>query len=996
MLAVRDLPASPVAPDSPRGAFQPNSKPMVTRSLRSVFRIVPLRGFTVLIALFSAGFAQAAVKLANLDTAAIGSATVSAVNYKAQPFRTTASGPFEVTLVTLRMGAGSNGAGQFFLAIYSGATAPVSLVPNGLLSGSDNPVAAGTHTYTATGLTLDPNTTYWLVAGVRAGAGSYRWSIAANATYQTAEWAGVGQFGFSTTAGSAWSVEASSSPYQFSISNTAVGTFAFAGADDFNDNDLGAIGTGNRWRFQAQLAGNAGVFANRGGVLDFTAATAPPGIATRVLGWITPSSSGGSFGFDWVATLNVRNSALPSAGFTMAGFEVYSLYSDATGAVGSNAYYGVYLHNAAGNPATRVQAERGVWNPAAGDFVRSAVTTPLPSPGQRTAVLRLQWTAATRTLVAGYSADGRDFTTVRTFSVGGADAGRGAPWVGGFGLEIVGVTDRTAVAAGAMTYDDLVVTSSVPPAIYTQPAALTVAAGQSATLSVEVAGSRPLAYQWFKNDAAVAGATGASLRLLGAAVADAGVYRVTVSNSFGTVASASAALTVTTPLTITAQPQGATVAEGAGATFAVTAVTTPPAPIAYQWRRNGINVPGATGATLAVNPVTSASFGTYSVLLTSPLGSLESAPARLLPANVAAVPPAITQQPRGVTVNAGATVVLSVAATGTPAPGYVWKLNGTALPGATAATLVVTDTRAADSGVYTVTVANTAGEVTSDSAIVTVGEGFSRQLNISTRGFAGADADTLIPAFVIAGSNPKRLLIRAAGPALAALGVGGTLADPQLALVSNGTQVLTNDNWSADAANANAVRTAGAAVGAFPFADGSRDAAVVVTLPPGSGSILVTGVGGATGEAIVEVYDLDEADPVRSRLVNISTRARVPAGGNPLISGFVVQGAMSKAVLIRATGPALAAFGVAGALAQPRLTVFNEAGQAIAANTGWESGGIANAIIGASGSVGAFPLARGSADSAVLTVLPPGNYTAQVAGADGTGGVSLVEVYELP
>jgi hypothetical protein len=155
-------------------------------------------------------------------------------------------------------------------------------------------------------------------------------------------------------------------------------------------------------------------------------------------------------------------------------------------------------------------------------------------------------------------------------------------------------------------------------------------------------------------------------------------------------------------------------------------------------------------------------------------------------------------------------------------------------------------------------------------------------------------------------------------------------------------------------------------------------------------------VGGTTGKAIVEAYDLDAADPDKSRLVNLATRALVQAGAGPLISGFVVQGAVAKAVLIRATGPALAGFGVTGTLALPKLTVFDSTSTPIAENTGWESSGISDQIIAASQSVGAFALTRGTADSVVLAVLPPGSYTAQVIGADGGSGVTLVEVYELP
>lgn len=938
--------------------------------------------------------ASAAVKLSNLATPSFGAATVSAANFKAQPFRTTAIGPFEITALTLKMALGSDGGGQFTVGIYSGESAPATLVPNGRLIGESNPLAAGDYTYTAAGLTLDPNTTYWIVASVTAGTGSYRWAIAATATYQVAEWAKAEQFGQSFNQGSSWGVQASTFPYYFSISNSTSGAQTLNGSDDFNDNDLGAIGVNNRWRFNNVLGGTGTTaFTNRNGYLDFTAG-ATGGINTRTLGWISPSSSGGAYGFDWVATVTVRNAALATQGFTLAGIEIYKLFAASPETITDNAYYGIYLSNAPGNATTRVQAEWGAWNPSAQDFNRSPSFANL-APGQRAAVLRLKWTAATRVLAVSYSSNGgQSFTTLRTFAVAGAEGALGAPFSNGFGLQLVGVSDRTAVTASDITYDDMVVTSAVAPSVNTDPVAQTVIAGQAAAFGADVSGSRPLTYQWFRNDVAIAGATSPALRLPSTTAADSGAYKLTATNSLGTVTSAAATLTVNTPLTITTQPRDTSASTGQSASFTVAATAT--GALTYQWRRDGVNLAGATAATLTVNPITAASYGTYSVLVSSAAGSLESVSAQLLSTSVPATVPTITQQPRGVTINAGTTLVLSVAATGVPAPTYQWSANGATLPGATAPTLVLTNAQAADSGVYTVTVSTLLGRITSEAAVVSVGDGFSRQLNISTRGFAGTGADTLIPAFVIAGPNPKRLLIRAAGPALAAFGVGGTIADPQIAVVSNGTQLLTNDNWSADAANAAAVRAAATSVGAFPFADGSRDAAVVVTLPPGSGSILVTGVGGATGEAIVEVYDLDTADATRSRLVNLSTRAFVPATGSPLISGFVVQGLVAKAVLIRATGPALAGFGLPGTLAQPKLTIFNNDGVALATNAGWESSGIANAIIAASTSVGAFPLTRGTADSVVLAVLPPGNYTAQIVGADGTGGVALVEVYELP
>ena len=363
--------------------------------------------------------------------------------------------------------------------------------------------------------------------------------------------------------------------------------------------------------------------------------------------------------------------------------------------------------------------------------------------------------------------------------------------------------------------------------------------------------------------------------------------------------------------------------------------------------------------------------------------------------------PVITAQPVSVSVLSGSTAVFSVMATNSPTS-YQWRRNGVSVPnttpGANGATLLLPAATADRAGAYTVVVTNGAGSVTSNSATLTVvaNSGFGRLLSVSTRGYVGTEGDILIPGFVIAGNGAKRLLIRAAGPALSQFSVTGVLADPQLAVFKDSTQLFINDNWSADAANAAAVTSAGTSVGAFALAGGSKDAALVTSLDPGTYTIHVSGVGNTTGTAIVEVYDLDVADANKSRLVNLATRALVQAGAGPLISGFVVQGAVAKAVLIRATGPALAGFGVTGTLALPKLTVFDSTSSPIAENTGWESSGISDQIIAASQRVGAFALTRGTADSVVLSVLPPGGYTAQVNGADGGSGVTLVEVYELP
>ncbi len=128
-------------------------------------------------------------------------------------------------------------------------------------------------------------------------------------------------------------------------------------------------------------------------------------------------------------------------------------------------------------------------------------------------------------------------------------------------------------------------------------------------------------------------------------------------------------------------------------------------------------------------------------------------------------------------------------------------------------------------------------------------------VNLSTRAFAGTGANSLIAGVVVGGSTPKRLLIRAAGPALTQFGVVGVLVSPQLTLYSGATAVATNTGWSSSP-DAAAISAATASVGAFAYAAGSTDSALIVNVPPGPYTAEVTGVGGTTGVALVEIYEV--------------------------------------------------------------------------------------------------------------------------------------------
>lgn len=271
----------------------------------------------------------------------------------------------------------------------------------------------------------------------------------------------------------------------------------------------------------------------------------------------------------------------------------------------------------------------------------------------------------------------------------------------------------------------------------------------------------------------------------------------------------------------------------------------------------------------------------------------------------------------------------------------------------------------------------------------------SRLVNISSRAFVGIGANLEIAGFVVSGpsGSTEQVLIRGDGPTLAQYGVGGVLARPVLTLYdSSGNQLATNTGW-ATSPDAAAIASAATQTGAFAFPAGSADSAILVSLSPGAYTAEIVGASGATGVALAEVYEVAGGN---ADLIDISTRAFVGTGSSVEIGGFVVRGTKPEKVLVRAVGPTLSQYGVAGPLAQPSLSVVDSSGNTVAANTGWSNNADAATIAAESAAAGAFPLPSGSADCALLLTLPPGAYTAVVSGANGASGVALVEVYQAP
>lgn len=337
-----------------------------------------------------------------------------------------------------------------------------------------------------------------------------------------------------------------------------------------------------------------------------------------------------------------------------------------------------------------------------------------------------------------------------------------------------------------------------------------------------------------------------------------------------------------------------------------------------------------------------------------------------------------------------------ITATGTPtsysATGLPVGLTLNAATGTISGTPTVLGT-----SVVAISATNSAGTGTAVLTITISTAAASRIVNFSARAVSGPGDQTLIVGFVVSGSN-KNLLLRAVGPALTGYGVTTPLADPMLTLYTTaGAALIANDNWqtASNGQDQGAVIAATAArVGAFSLANGSKDSSAVTALNGGGYTVSLVGSNGTAGVALAEIYDTDAN--TGARLVNVSARMNVTAGEGTLIAGFSIAGNAPKKVLIRGIGPGLTAYGVAGVLADPAITVFAN-GARVDGNDDWSTGTTPAAQLSAAyAQVGAFPLPAGSKDAALLLTLPPGGYTVQVTGAAGTTGVALVEIYDVP
>jgi hypothetical protein len=248
--------------------------------------------------------------------------------------------------------------------------------------------------------------------------------------------------------------------------------------------------------------------------------------------------------------------------------------------------------------------------------------------------------------------------------------------------------------------------------------------------------------------------------------------------------------------------------------------------------------------------------------------------------------------------------------------------------------------------------------------------------NISTRLRVETGNNILIGGFIVTGTQPKRVIVRAIGPSLSSF-FSGVLTDPVLELRDSGALIRSNDNWRSDQ-EAEIIATT------IPPSN-DLESAIVATLPANNSAYtaIVRGVNDISGIGVVEAYDLDQT--VDSKLANISTRGLVQTGNNILIGGLIVSGQGPRKVLVRAIGPSLP---VTGELGDPMLELRDANGGLIAANDNWRSDQHVEIL------ATTIPPAH-NLESAILQDLTPGSYTAIVRGAGDTSGIAVVEAYAL-
>ncbi len=425
-----------------------------------------------------------------------------------------------------------------------------------------------------------------------------------------------------------------------------------------------------------------------------------------------------------------------------------------------------------------------------------------------------------------------------------------------------------------------------------------------------------ISYQWYRDNQPVEGATQSQIYFSGDTSQALGAYQVEITNAAGSIWSNTVQVTrdpESVPLEVGYHPVSFRVGPSADIELSTTLVNQT-GPFGFQWNFNGTPIPGATSFRLELSNLADSQQGIYTVTITNGSTTVTSRPASVeisnefltsFPGNDGAAERLSNLSTRA-RISGDGSIIVGFVVSGTRGKFVLVRAVGPTLAdygvasslsdpylrlfrGETELTSndnwwagimgITVDAMANQLGAfplrrgsndaalaaqlvpgpYTMHVGSTDG--TGGIVLVEVYDAFPdeadgpRLSNLSTRGFAGSDEDTLIAGFVVSGDGPKRLLIRGVGPTLRDFGVADAVSDPRLRIFSGSTLAATNDNWS-DNANADDIRQIASSIGAFPLDSGSSDAAVLIYLEPGLYTAQVNGADGTAGEALVEVYEL--------------------------------------------------------------------------------------------------------------------------------------------
>jgi subtilisin-like proprotein convertase family protein len=409
-----------------------------------------------------------------------------------------------------------------------------------------------------------------------------------------------------------------------------------------------------------------------------------------------------------------------------------------------------------------------------------------------------------------------------------------------------------------------------------------------------------------------------------------------------------------------------------------------PAPAGPYLTPGGIGTPCGTDTLAAFNGVNPN--GTWSLYVVDDLGADVGTISGGWILNITAsgcATPTMTSTPLPPTATPTATVTPTPTVAPTPTPSPTPTATATPTPTATTtpfATPTLPPPSPTPTPTQTPTPPATATPTVAPTATPTPA---AQAVNLSTRMLVQTGDKVGIGGFIITGSAPKHLLLRAIGPSLTQSGIPNALADPVLELHGPGAFVtITNDNWRDDPAQEAAIIATG-----IPPSN-NLESAIDATLNPGAYTALVKGKNNTSGVALVEVYDFSQASS--SKLANISTRAFVSTGSDIVIAGFILGDSNGDGrVAVRGVGPSLTALGVPSALADPVLELRDGNGALLVSNNDWQDNPAQAAELSAAGLA-----LTNNLEAGITATLPPGLYTALLAGLNNGTGIGLVEVYD--